>query len=162
EPKFDKLRSFCQVAHTHGYKLAWADMCCIDKTSSAEVSEAIASMFYWYRTADVCYAYLKDVPSSVQPLVSPEIVLLSSEWFRRGWTLQELLAPRSLIFLSSDWRAFGTKSSLANYIMSITHIPTAVLIHEQSVHSVSVAQRMSWAAGRHTLRPEDQAYCLMG
>ncbi|KAL1941954.1 hypothetical protein VTO73DRAFT_6484 [Trametes versicolor] len=162
EPKFDKLRSFCQVAHTHGYKLAWADMCCIDKTSSAEVSEAIASMFYWYRTADVCYAYLKDVPSSVQPLVSPEIVLLSSEWFRRGWTLQELIAPRSLIFLSSDWRAFGTKSSLANYIMSITHIPTAVLIHEQSVHSVSVAQRMSWAAGRHTLRPEDQAYCLMG
>ncbi|KAI0630065.1 hypothetical protein C8Q77DRAFT_237969 [Trametes polyzona] len=137
-------------------------MCCIDKTSSAEVSEAIASMFHWYRCADVCYAYLRDVPSSTEPSLSPALRLMSSKWFKRGWTLQELIAPRSLVFLSSGWDAFGTKTTLANYIMSITHIPASVLIHEQSVHEISVAQRMSWAAARQTTRPEDRAYCLMG
>ncbi|KAH9859142.1 hypothetical protein C2E23DRAFT_801614 [Lenzites betulinus] len=137
-------------------------MCCIDKSSSAEVSEAIASMFYWYSAADVCYVYLKDVPPAVQPLRPPEIAFLSSKWFKRCWTLQELIAPRSVVFLSQDWKTFGTKTTLASHITSVTGIPKDVLLGEQSLQSVSVAQRMSWAANRRATRIEDTAYCLMG
>ncbi|OJT03622.1 Vegetative incompatibility protein HET-E-1 [Trametes pubescens] len=159
---YAKLYRFCETAHADGYQLVWADMCCIDNGSSAEVSEAITSMFYWYGCAAVCYAYLKDVSSSLNPSFSLATHFLSSEWFRRGWTLQELIAPRILIFLDSDWRSFGTKGTLANYVMYITHIPPDMLTHQKSIHTASVAQRMSWAANRRTTRPEDQAYSLMG
>lgn len=60
----------------------WVDTCCIDKTSSAELSEAINSMYSWYQAAEVCYAYLADVPSNN--------TFSCSRWFTRGWTLQEL------------------------------------------------------------------------
>ncbi|KAK3322641.1 heterokaryon incompatibility protein-domain-containing protein, partial [Apodospora peruviana] len=147
----------------------WADTVCIDKSSSAELSEAINSMFEWYRRAEVCYAYLVDVaPMSGEEELSKCSQRTSpfrqSRWFRRGWTLQELIAPWSVIFLSKDWTYIGTKSTLAKHISTITTIPENCLsgnwprIRDQT----SIAQKMSWAAWRQTTRIEDRAYSLMG
>ncbi|KAI0646000.1 heterokaryon incompatibility protein-domain-containing protein [Trametes meyenii] len=159
----EKLSRFCRVAWDDGFTLVWADMCCIDKSSSAELAEAISSMYSWYRHANVCYAYLKDVLADFDSgYPGPESSLISSNWFTRGWTLQELIAPPVLVFLSTDWRPLGTKALLANHINFRTSIPSKILTHEQHIHEISVAQRLSWAADRNTTKVEDQAYCLMG
>ena len=156
-----KIRNACMLAESHGHKWLWADMCCIDKTSSAELSEAINSMFRYYQLASVCYAYLKDVPSGGE-LDSPFAPFQRSRWHRRGWTLQELLAPRFLIFISEDWEVLGTKADLAHQLEKVTQIPATVLRFEEKLREVSIARRMSWAAKRETTRVEDEAYCLMG
>ena len=153
----DKIRFACRVARKNGFRWIWIDTCCIDKTSSAELSEAINSMFRWYALASICYAYLHDVPSTYR-----RETFGSSRWFTRGWTLQELIAPRFLLFMSSDWTPLGTKALLADDIQSITGIDAEVLTFSRDVMAVSVARRMSWASRRQTTRPEDEAYCLMG
>lgn len=107
---FRKITSFCSVAKKDDFKWAWIDTCCIDKRSSAELSEAINSMFKWYRKAHVCYAYLCDVrPPSYNRWEEVLEDLGRSVWFTRGWTLQELLAPGMVRFVSQDWNHFGTK-----------------------------------------------------
>ncbi|KAF5860589.1 hypothetical protein ETB97_001363 [Aspergillus alliaceus] len=150
---FKKVKDCCTFARAHGYGHAWIDTCCIDKTSSAELSESLNSMYRWYQEAEVCYAYLADVP--LKPLAE-------SRWFTRGWTLQELIAPSSVIFLDQEWNELGTKESLRDILSEITSIPTSILAGDDDVEVASVAQRMSWAARRETTRVEDRAYCLMG
>lgn len=59
---YEKLRMTCVLAAEEGLTYAWADTCCIDKRSSAELTEAINSMFLWYQKSAVCYAYLSDLP----------------------------------------------------------------------------------------------------
>ncbi|OBZ77075.1 hypothetical protein A0H81_03170 [Grifola frondosa] len=117
-------------------------------------------MFSWYRKSEVCYAYLDDVPGIDLP-ESKESDFRKSEWFTRGWTLQELIAPSSVIFFSKSWVEIGTKTSLASVIENITKVNRKVLSSTFG-EEVSVAQRMSWAAGRKTTREEDRAYSLMG
>lgn len=166
---YEKISNFCDVAARDGFQYAWIDTCCIDKSSSAELSEAINSMFNWYQQADVCFAYLSDCPyddvagltDSRQKAGKLE-VLRASKWFTRGWTLQELIAPRTVIFLSSKWREFGTKSNLRGHIREITNIHEDALVDPSRVTNYCVAERLSWAASRTTTRPEDQAYSLMG
>jgi hypothetical protein len=58
---FAKIAGCCRLADFEGFGYVWIDTCCIDKSSSAELSEAINSMFQWYRDAAICYAYLSDV-----------------------------------------------------------------------------------------------------
>ncbi|OSD00787.1 HET-domain-containing protein [Trametes coccinea BRFM310] len=160
-----KIKGACNVAKLHGYKLIWIDSCCIDKSSSAELSEAINSMFDWYRLADICYAYLSDVPDDVRELVVDPLGcrrFRESKWHTRGWTLQELIAPKHVLFLTCNWAPFGTKASLAAALSEITGISSQILIHAVSLESFSVAQRMSWAARRATTRVEDRAYSLLG
>lgn len=94
-----KIRRSCEQAIIDGYQWIWVDSCCIDKTSSAELSEAINSMFNWYRDSEVCYAYLSDVVS----IQEEGLGFGTSKWFTRGWTLQELLAPKKLVFFVSIW-----------------------------------------------------------
>ncbi|KAK0712058.1 hypothetical protein B0H67DRAFT_518816 [Lasiosphaeris hirsuta] len=148
------------LAAAHGFDYVWIDTCCIDKTSSAELSEAINSMYRWYQEADICYAYLADVAAS--PGAGLPARLSRSRWFTRGWTLQELLAPSAVIFLDAAWHEIGTKSDLHEALSEITGIPSAVLQGTSTPSSASVAQRMSWASKRETTRPEDLAYCLLG
>ena len=93
-----KIRECCIVAEKHGHRWVWIDSCCIDKTSSSELSEAINSMYQWYKAAEMCYAYLADVPTKCTLST-----FLKSRWHTRGWTLQELIAPDSVTFLSVDW-----------------------------------------------------------
>ena len=156
-----KIRNLCVLAEKNGYRWVWDDSCCIDKTSSSELSEAINSMYRWYKEAEVCYAYLVDVPSNCV-LHAPGSEFRKSRWHTRGWTLQELIAPDFLIFLSADWRELGNKSTLAELLYEITRIPTGVLTGVYRPGHYSVCVRMFWASNRKTTRVEDEAYCLMG
>jgi len=149
---YDKIQRCCEVAAADGFEYAWVDTCCIDKTSSSELSEAINSMYRWYQKAEVCYVYLSDVPSDGDPL-APGSDYSKSRWFTRGWTLQELIAPSNVIFYSSDWKEIGTKSSLQAAIVEVTAIQVeALLSDDDRLQAFSVAQRMAWAAKRETTR----------
>ncbi|KAI0767526.1 heterokaryon incompatibility protein-domain-containing protein [Fomes fomentarius] len=156
-----KIKEACAIALADGYRYIWIDSCCIDKSSSSELSEAINSMFNWYSNAAICYAYLVDVPDDDDPHVS-DSGFSKSRWFRRGWTLQELVAPKIVVFFSSGWRVLGTKSTLASVIAKKTRIQPAILSLEEPLHTVSVAARMSWASRRTCTRVEDHAYSLLG
>ncbi|KAH8800819.1 heterokaryon incompatibility protein-domain-containing protein [Xylogone sp. PMI_703] len=157
---YEKIRGCCRLAKSEGFQYAWIDTCCIDKSSSAELSEAINSMFTWYHDAAVCYVYLNDVDASEDP-TALESSFSRSRWFTRGWTLQELLAPGEVVFFGSDWVEIGTKKSLCAEVSRITGISRKVL-EERSWATNSVAEKMSWASGRRTTRLEDEAYCLIG
>ncbi|KAI8717860.1 HET domain-containing protein [Fusarium sp. LHS14.1] len=154
---FQKIDMTCRLARKHGYDYAWVDTCCIDKSSSSELSEAINSMFRWYKGSKRCYAYLSDYPRS-----TIRSSFAGCKWFTRGWTLQELIAPTSLTFYNQDWKALGSKHELREEISRITRIPEDVLCGQRDVTEVNVVFRMSWAAGRETKRAEDIAYCLFG
>ncbi|PIL26915.1 hypothetical protein GSI_10053 [Ganoderma sinense ZZ0214-1] len=159
----DKIRECCKLAEQDGYDWVWVDTCCIDKTSSAELSEAINSMFRYYSLANVCYAFLADVPTAdMAVLTSEKSAFRRSRWHKRGWTLQELLAPAKLLFVSGSWEMLGSKADLSDVLEQVTRVPADVLLNREEFINTSVAQRMSWAAGRVTTRPEDEAYCLMG
>jgi hypothetical protein len=153
---FAKVLHCCDQVLRDGLKYIWIDTCCIDKTSSTELSEAINSMYRWYQNAKVCYVYLRDVPNDFTNLQ-----ISSSRWFRRAWTLQELLAPRNLIFYSNEWVNIGTRTNLKSVISEVTGIEEEYLIHRQ-LQRASIAKRMSWAANREATRSEDIAYSLFG
>ncbi|OIW27820.1 hypothetical protein CONLIGDRAFT_551906, partial [Coniochaeta ligniaria NRRL 30616] len=140
------------AAFRDGLAYVWIDTICIDKSSSAELSEAINSMFKWYRNAAICYAYLSDVP---------QVRLEYSRWFTRGWTLQEMIAPQELRFYDANWDALGTKSDLLDRLCDITGVDTTAL-RGGNLRFFSVARKMSWASRRQTTREEDIAYCLLG
>ena len=158
---FDKIRQCCRIAANDGFEYTWIDTCCIDKTSSAELSEAINSMFRWYQRAVVCYAFLADVPSDEDPQMEGS-AFRNSRWFTRGWTLQELIAPAHIVFLGHDWEEIGSKLSLLKLVSEVTNIKPGALDGSLALDYWSVAQKMSWAANRVTTREEDTAYCLMG
>ena len=160
---FAKVRGSCAKAKEDGYEWMWIDTCCIDKSSSAELSEAINSMFKWYMRAAVCYAYISDLGINGGEL-------RRSRWFGRGWTLQELIAPSGVIFLNEKWERIGDRSSMHSELADITKIDARFLRPRQGSPSkvlkmlseVSIATRISWAAERETTREEDIAYCLLG
>ena len=149
-----KIKLCGTQAAKDGLKYFWVDTCCINKKDAVELSEAINSMFRWYREASKCYVYLADV-SGTNSSVS------KSKWFTRGWTLQELIAPASVEFFSSDARRLGDKRSLEAQIASTTRIPVEAL-RGHTLSQFNVAERMSWAEHRNTKKSEDQAYCLLG
>ncbi|KAI0644618.1 heterokaryon incompatibility protein-domain-containing protein [Trametes meyenii] len=157
----EKIGGICKVAREAGYTLVWVDSCCIDKTSSAELAEAINSMFDWYSQADVCYVFLADVRYGHDHAVAGS-AFQRSRWHQRGWTLQELLAPRSVVFLSATWGFIGTKVGLSASLQKTTRINMDILTGETSLNSVSVAQKLRWSEGRLTTRIEDKAYSLLG
>ncbi|KAI6022274.1 heterokaryon incompatibility protein-domain-containing protein, partial [Pisolithus microcarpus] len=175
EPKRDEVRNrfsykkivkTCEQAMKDDYDWVWIDTCCIYKRSSAELSEAINSMYRWYQDAQVCYAYLNDVKESTFPTERNNETYNKSngwpEWFMRGWTLQELIAPNQIEFFNRNWAPIGNKQHLAPVLKDITTIPCGVLRDGLAGKRLSVAQIMSWAAGRKTTRVEDRAYSLMG
>lgn len=158
---------FCgKQAQKDGLQYFWVDTCCIDKANHVELSEAITSMFRWYRNAVKCYAYLADVSAprvkhEDQTQRTWESEFRCSRWFRRGWTLQELLAPKSVEFFSREEELLGDKKMLEQHIHEITGIPISAL-HGGSLSNFSVGERMRWAANRDTKKKEDKAYCLLG
>ncbi|PIL28775.1 hypothetical protein GSI_08819 [Ganoderma sinense ZZ0214-1] len=156
----DKVRRACEIARRDGYRYVWIDSCCIDKTSSSELSEAINSMFNWYQSAQVCYAFLSDVQSD-EDVRADGSEFRESRWFSRAWTLQELIAPRVVVFFSQTG-ALGTKDALADLIQEITYIDCKILTHEKELARESIAQRMRWASRREATRVEDKAYSLLG
>ncbi|KAI3321797.1 HET-domain-containing protein [Xylariaceae sp. AK1471] len=173
---FTKVKDSCARAQADGYEYIWIDTCCIDKSSSAELSEAINSMWAWYRESDVCYGFLSDVEGNETKS------LYKSRWFKRGWTLQELIAPVNFKF------ELGKREQMAGLVSDITGIDENVLSRNQKtrhVHdiepksslcavcgfpesideilrNISVASKMSWSAKRETTRGEDRSYSLLG
>ncbi|KAI0897169.1 HET-domain-containing protein [Annulohypoxylon nitens] len=185
KPGYKKVAGSCRQAAQDGYDYIWIDTCCIDKTSSAELSEAINSMFQWYKASAVCYAFLEDV--------SAKSDFLSSRWFTRGWTLQELIAPRNVLFYNQEWNLLGDRFQLASEISHQTQIGVEILTRghinnedDWTLHKLDrssslcsschcfplsiqhilrkfcVAEKMNWASKRKTTRVEDIAYCLLG
>lgn len=155
---YSKLRSCAKQTIAHNLSYFWVDTCCIDKSSSAELSEAINSMYNWYQGSEICFAYLEDVPSKVEISRSS---MANVKWFTRGWTLQELVASDIVSFFSADWAFLGDKYHYSEALASITGIHAPAL-RSEPIESFSIAQRMSWASHRVTTRPEDIAYCLLG
>ena len=167
-----KIERCCALAARQKLSYVWIDTCCIDKSSSAELSEAINSMYQWYRNAECCYVYLSDMFKT--PLAGDHNYIeedgkkveesnatrfKNCRWFRRGWCLQELLAPFFVTFYDRDWDAIGGKRSLWKLIIEATKIQPK---HLWEPGKASIAQKMSWAAHRETTRVEDMAYCLLG
>jgi len=155
---------FCgEQARRDGLKYFWVDTCCIDKSSSAELSEAINSMFRWYCKSTKCYVYLSGVlkPAVDTSDLAWESAFRNSKWFTRGWTLQELIAPISVEFYSKEGELLGNKSTLERHICEITGV-SAKALRGSPLSGFSIAERMSWAEQRKTTRKEDQAYSLLG
>ncbi|KAE9381886.1 HET-domain-containing protein [Stipitochalara longipes BDJ] len=158
---YKKIQLICDHALSRNLKYVWVDTCCIDKTSSAELSEAINSMYRWYQKSVYCYAYLADVPDGTEVYPSTS-AFAASRWFLRGWTLQELLAPRIVLFFSTGGQELGSRLALSGIISSITLIGEEYLTGTGTLSQASVAKRMSWCSYRRTTRIEDIAYCLLG
>ncbi|KAK1833962.1 heterokaryon incompatibility protein-domain-containing protein [Podospora conica] len=240
---YEKIRKTCELALQSDIPYAWVDTCCIDKSSSAELSEAINSMFDYYQRSEICYAYLSDwepdisweslaplggwpqpepnlrpekesraepKSSATQPQPSlepqpmsaaqptsgsqahptadpsqmrepgsasgdPESSLVEEcsarqdlplRWFTRGWTLQEVIAPRVVEFFDASWQSRGFKhyETVRQHLSRITGIASKVIYNGsvEIVNTICLGQRMSWAAYRETSRLEDTAYCLIG
>ncbi|KAG6329886.1 hypothetical protein ID866_9203 [Astraeus odoratus] len=159
-----KLRKFCLTAAEHGYSWAWTDTCCIDKTNSVELQQAIGSMFLWYQKSGLTIVHLYDVPPS-----SSSDAFTSSVWFRRGWTLQELLAPNTVLFYTKDWTPYMSSKALnhkedallLNELESATGIPSKHLIKFRAGVD-DAREKLQWATGRRTTQAEDLAYSLFG
>ncbi|KAL5331173.1 hypothetical protein ACEPPN_000702 [Leptodophora sp. 'Broadleaf-Isolate-01'] len=160
---YGKIQFCGEQARHDGLQYFWVDTCCIDKTSSAELSEAINSMFRWYRQSTKCYVYLSEVLRTAVNTdnLAWESAFQNSDWFTRGWTLQELIAPKSVEFFSKEGKLLGDKSTLERQICEITGIPAKAL-RGSPLFDFSIVERMSWAGMRKTTREEDQAYSLLG
>ncbi|KAK7905358.1 hypothetical protein LTR67_000079 [Exophiala xenobiotica] len=166
-----KVKGACAKAQQDNIRWLWIDSICINKDNSAEDQKAIASMFRWYRQASVCYTYLSDVlvPATKAsyddgpgPFWRTEEPEKDSEWFERGWCLQELLAPNHMEFYDRNWTYMGTRAELAEAIAAITRIKPEYLTGEEDFRKASIAAKMSWMAGRKTSVPEDIAYSMLG
>jgi len=163
---YKKLQFCGKQTARDGLQYFWVDTCCIEKSSSTVLQEAITSMFRWYCKAAKCYVYLSDVSTNGLDLLdlSPqpwEEAFRNSRWFTRGWTLQELIAPPSVEFFCSNGKQLGDKKSLQQQLHEITGIPVLAL-QGTPLCKFSVSERMSWAEKRKTKREEDRAYSLLG
>jgi hypothetical protein len=169
---YQKIQAFAQYVreNTSGLDWLWIDTCCIDKKNAVELSYAINSMFKWYRNAEVCFAHLAGIASLTQ-----RSDIGSDEWFRRGWTLQELLAPRLVVFLTKDWEVIGNKGSSFQFysgtdvgpdvvaeISNIVGIPERVLNDWGASLTIPVRDKIRWMEGRRTTQEEDIVYALFG
>jgi hypothetical protein len=174
---YKKVEAFAEFVKTHALDIEWLwiDTCCINKDSTAELSEAINLMFEWYLKADICLAYLSDVEGFGDVAAARQIGWQHSVWFGRGWTLQELLAPRIVVFLTKQWEVFGNKggsvheysnmdigNSLEYDIAKVTGVPIDVLQRFESSANSTVGEKLAWMQHRTTTKEEDKSYALYG
>ena len=181
---YNKIRFCGEQACRDGLSYFWVDTCCIDKSSSAGLSEAINSMLSWHHGAVRCYVCLADV-SGPDPISDSgyrkrhkstalsathitqlhrwdwEPVLLQSRWFTRGWTLQELLAPSSVEFFTREGARLGCKTSLEQLIRERTQIPVEAL-RGTPLLEFEVSERLAWVKSCETIRGKGKAYALLG
>ena len=156
-----KLQQFCATACERGYMWAWSDTCCIDKDSSVELQEAIGSMYSWYQHSALTIVHLADVKDADS--------LSRSEWFQRGWTLQELLASKTIQFFTRNWSLYRgcvasnhkDDSTVLNELEEAAHIARDYLVDFHPGMD-DARSRFQWASQRRTTRPEDMAYSLFG
>jgi hypothetical protein len=160
KPGFAKIQFCAQQAAKDGLRYFWIDTCCINKSSDAELSKSINSMFRWYKQATRCYVYLPDVPSQ-SSAAKWEDTFRQSRWFKRGWTLQELIAPREVVFFACNGDRLGDRSSLESLICEATGM-TKDALYGRGLAGFSFDEKMSWMAGRRTKEVEDRIYSMLG
>lgn len=156
-----KVKESCLQAGNLGFQWLWVDLACVDRSSSAELSEAINSMFNWFRQSQACIVYLSDV-DYVEDIQEQEKNIRQSQWMRRPWTLQELIAPQNMRFYAANWILIGTKESLLPLLSEVTQVDKAVLENAEHLSGFSIGRIMSWAANCEASRVEDIAYSLLG
>jgi hypothetical protein len=157
DARYHKIRGCAELAAEADLSNFWIDTCCIDKSSSAELQEAINSMYRWYQNSEVCFVYLGDQLSTTM------LSIKSCRWITRGWTLQELIAPYVVQFYDSDWNLVGNKRDhgFLQMLSEHTGVETEIL-RDGDLNSACVAQKLSWASRRQCTLIEDTAYSLMG
>ncbi|KAG0704113.1 hypothetical protein DFH29DRAFT_1068275 [Suillus ampliporus] len=159
-----KLQKFCKLARDAGHCWAWSDTCCIDQNNNAEVQRSVNSMFIWYRNSALTIVYLSDVSPS-----SKSGALANSAWNTRGWTVQEFLAPRIILFYQANWMLYLNDRS-PNHKESVTIMKE--LEHSTGIDARSLItfrpgmtgarEKLQWASSRVTTLQEDIAYSLFG
>ena len=178
---WQKIQRCCTLSQSRGLEWTWVDTCCIDKSSSAEMTETINSMYAWYQVSAGCYVFMDDCTVEQLPRQQFEIdkeglwkndfdhdtmqaidSFASSRWFTRGWTLQELVGPEKVLFYNSNGTLLGMQTEILDILHYATGVDQLILVHASRPQDFSIAERMSWAASRVTSRPEDVAYCLLG
>ncbi|KAH9809311.1 HET-domain-containing protein [Teratosphaeria destructans] len=168
---WNKIRCACREALKRGHQHIWIDTCCINKNNSGELQKSMNAMYDWYARAAECYVYLSDLGAecpNLDDVLQSEMEsvwqrkFLRCAWWTRGWTLQELIAPRDVLFFGSAWTCIGRKDGLLHLISANTAIPSSILNASQELSTLSIAKRMSWAANRQTSHEEDRAYSLLG
>ncbi|THV02635.1 hypothetical protein K435DRAFT_962935 [Dendrothele bispora CBS 962.96] len=152
--RYQKIIAACRQASLDGYRYIWIDTCCIEQEDEKDLKENIPKMYGFYQNSAVCYVYLSDVSSKRD--------FRNSQWFKRGWTLQELVAPRTVWFFDSHWQYLGDKDELKDDIFRKTTIPPDILSGKQSIRDIPIIDRMTWAMERKTTKKQDLAYCLQG
>ncbi|OWP04189.1 hypothetical protein B2J93_668 [Marssonina coronariae] len=158
----------------------WIDTCCIDKSNTSELSEAINLIFNWYARAVVCYAQIADdegefVPATdassgwalghqdVDSSVSGDSALTETaktrvkncRWLTRGWTLQEVITPPTVWFFDRNWRIDRKISEVPRNSPQQQNIMALL-------SKMTIVKKMSWAQNRQTYKTEDIAYSLLG
>ncbi|KAI6144700.1 hypothetical protein BKA82DRAFT_2370809 [Pisolithus tinctorius] len=161
QPGYEKVEMCCELARQDGLDYVWIDTCCADANTSAGQTEKAISAYTWYQQAQVCYTYLDDVDGNEDPREGHS-TFRRSRWFKRTWTIQELLAPKHVFFFAKDWTMIGTKAGLSSVISSTTGIHKDALEYPERIPCFSIATRMSWAKGRTSTKEEDKVYALMG
>jgi hypothetical protein len=149
-----KLELCREWAKAAGYEYFWIDTCCIDKRNDAELGYSIRSMWRWYAEAAVCFVYLPDVSKKRTRKTDWRDTLKDCRWFNRGWTLQELVASKSIEFYANNGY-LGSREDLSLALKSITGINLGYPLPDH-------ATRLGWVTRRITKRPEDKAYCMLG
>ncbi|QIX01517.1 hypothetical protein AMS68_007034 [Peltaster fructicola] len=155
---WSKMEKACEQARNDRLKYIWIDTICIDKNDIQELGRSLNSMFDWYARAKICYVYLQDAKRTIQRAGTNYY----SEWFERGWTLQELLAPSEMVFYDMDWCRLGTRTELAPHLSNASKIDVDYLKRPGSFREASVATKMSWMAGRSTKYVEDITFSMLG
>jgi hypothetical protein len=163
---YRKIKFCAEQARRDGHSHFWVDTCCIDKSDPVKLNTAITSMFRWYEKASKCYVYLSDVSAALSGTASGynaswESEFRSCRWLTRGWTLQELLAPKVVEFYNKSGTRLGDKVTMERLICEISGIPAAAL-RGRALSAFSIEERFSWQRSRKTKKPEDEAYSLSG
>ncbi|KAG1817516.1 uncharacterized protein BJ212DRAFT_1269921 [Suillus subaureus] len=159
-----KLQSFCEITRDAGFLWAWMDTCCIDQKNNVELQKSVNSMFVWYHNSALTIVYLSDVLPS-----SKSCTLARSAWNKRGWTVQEFLAPKVILFYQQDWTLYvdhqSTNHKESTAIMQELGDATGIDLRSLITFRPGMRnprEKLQWASTRITTLQEDIAYSLFG
>ncbi|KAF8123255.1 hypothetical protein EV363DRAFT_1356699 [Boletus edulis] len=164
-PKLMKLLMFCTIVREAGFRWAWSDTCCINKTDGAALQESLTSMFQWYHESSLTVIHLKGVFSD-----SELGALEKSLWNTRAWTLQEFFASKVIRFYTEDWKPYLPHEDIFNHKESpvvmqemarVTGIDAKELLSLRP-GSENVREKLRLASTRYATKQEDIAYSLFG
>ncbi|KAI6156833.1 hypothetical protein BKA82DRAFT_3966222, partial [Pisolithus tinctorius] len=160
----EKLRNFCQETRRIGYRWAWSDTCCIDKSMDLILNHSLTSMYKWYADSAATLVFLADVAHLSKPGD-----LAHSVWMTRAWTLQELLSPNVIFFYDSEWEPYlgDTDSNHKESPEIMEELADAIKVSRGTIVTFSpddlgVREKLRLASTRNATVEEDVAYSLIG